>query len=226
MTYRQPASEQPVDQPRQRFVNRETDVDVPRQQARLIAVAWGTVIALATGGLAALALWWFDKPPVLSVPIGLGIGFVAAIVLYALNVSRFVGQQRRLLMGALEEMTGIDIDRDGYIGAPPQQTVRVEVVWVNESGKTLQMIWSDWPMSAEQVPLFARAILDGQTTESEWSSGRFLSRPQFCQMRGILMDAGWARWRNAEARNQGWELTAKGRALFTELATLPHPRAG
>ena len=189
-----PNGQPTTDQPRQRFVNRETDVDVPRQQAQIIALAWAIVVTLAIGSTVGLICWLKEQPTVptilLSVLLGSITGGISFVILYALNVTAFMGQQRRLLMGMLEEATGQDINQDGYIGTPPSQTVRVEVVWMNQKNNITQMVWSDWPMTAEQVPLFARAILAGKTAEGNWGGDAFLTRPDFTKTRGILIERG------------------------------------
>ena len=124
-----------------------------------------------------------------------------------------LGQTRRLLW-AVERLTGRDLDGDGQAGEP--QVIRVEVT----NGK--QEVYLDLPGKPQALATLARGVLNGRSfAEDTWSGrGGLFSRSEFRQLRDTLIERGLAVWRNPNAKAQGVELTAAGRAVFRRLAEL------
>jgi hypothetical protein len=125
--------------------------------------------------------------------------------------------QTRKLLWAVERVTGRDIDGDQVIGQPVAlPPIQVEVT----SGQ--KQVYLELPGKPEALAALARGVLAGRPmAEDSWSgrAGPF-SRSEFRQIRDTLIERGLATWRNPDAKAQGCELTAAGRAVFRRLADL------
>ncbi|HFD38520.1 MAG TPA: hypothetical protein ENJ31_01535 [Anaerolineae bacterium] len=177
------------------------------------------VQALITGGLLAgviAFLLWQVAPDLDGDPLAAWAGLALGISTLAWLV--LLGQTRRLLW-AVERAIAQDLDGDGAVGKPvppPPPTIRVEVA--REDGRQVQFV--DLPISPRAAGIIARGVLRGQRlSESAWSGrGGVCSRSEFGRFRAVLIERGWAVWRNPQAPAQGIELTAAGRAVFRRLA--------
>ena len=112
----------------------------------------------------------------------------------------------------IEKIAGVDFNHDGYIGEPPHsRPVRIELV---ENGGQSES-WIDLPYP-EKLPELAEGLLSGRSyaLKSGLAPARYYSRPEFEQLRDVLIKRGLARWKNPKAPNQGWELSASGRAVM------------
>jgi hypothetical protein len=139
---------------------------------------------------------------------------VAGLVATAVWVYLLI-ESRRLLW-TIERVTGRDIDGDGEKGKPALPPIQVEVT----SGQ--KQVYLELPGKPEALAALARGVLAGRPmAEDSWSgrAGPF-SRSEFRQIRDTLIERGLATWRNPDAKAQGCELTAAGRAVFRRLVDL------
>ena len=101
--------------------------------------------------------------------------------------------------------------------APPQRTVRVEVI--TNGGKTHQ--YGDVP-DLPGLPMFARVVIGGKSFSHRTARMCSIKRPQFEDLARTFRDKGWAVWRDPHHTKQGTELLVVGRAVLKDLAT-PSP---
>ena len=177
-------------------------VIIPVLKAAIVALPTGALVGLLVG---MLKLAW----PVLYV---MGITSLLAFL------GVFWGSSKRG-QWLIERIAGADLDGDGYTGEPipaPHVTpVRVELVQDNGRHED----WIDLPFP-EKLPELAEGLLSGRSYSlSVWTgTGGLFSRAEFEKIRDVLIGRGLAAWRNPEAKAQGWELTASGRAVMRRLS--------
>lgn len=149
--------------------------------------------------------------------IGLATGLVVSTAAWVALVKRWVRVAWRI-----EELTGQDIDQDGYIGQPePAPIVRLEL----KEGNATRFI--DLPATPEQLAVLAAGLVSGLPLgENHWTGeSKPFSKSQFHALRDELLRRGLAEWVNPDARPQGVRLTGAGRAVIRRLAGLsptPH----
>lgn len=88
--------------------------------------------------------------------------------------------------------------------------------------------FADLPGTADQVQELARGLLNGrQFSEADWCGhGRPFTRPQFRELRSVLVERGILAWRSPQFPQQGVMLTVAGRQVFRRLGEeLPRARA-
>lgn len=169
-------------------------------------------------GLAALAVCaWFELP-------WLAIGGTVAAVATAGAWLSYRGRWQWLL----ERITGADLNMDGFIGQPlppasPALPASIRVELAQNNGHQVDFI--DLPVSPEKLPSLARGLLAGRSfNQTAWTgSGGIFSRSEFDALRDTMIQRGLMSWRNPEAKAQGCELTAAGRAVMRRLADSPTP---
>lgn len=122
----------------------------------------------------------------------------------------------------IERLTGADLNLDGFIGepAPPlpaPESIRVELL--QDGGHRGDFIDLPYP---EKLPALAAGLLAGRSfNQTAWTGhGALFSRSQFDQVRETMIERGLLAWKNPEAKAQGVELTAAGRAVMRRIA---HP---
>lgn len=197
-----PGAEAEIAQPA-RPANLASDVLVPLVQALVTGALLGGLVVFTLGEIVPD----LDVDPLKAwAGLALAISTVAWLLL--------LGQTRRLLW-ALEKVTRLDLDGDRQVGQP-SPVVRVEVT----NGQ--REMYLDLPGRPEALATMALGVLNGRSlAEGTWSGrGGLFSRSEFRQIRDILIERGLAVWRNPEAKAQGVELTAAGRAVFRRLAEL------
>ncbi len=158
------------------------------------------------------------------------LGFELKLVLGAGLIVSFatwywqIKGDRSLLSIVEKTLTNRDIDGDDHVGEPPepQKNLRVTVTEKQKGSKS----WTGYFESPIDEPVlgeYARAILLNRTTgEREWTGeGRPFSIDGYITFRDELMERGLFRWKNKKSVNQGFKLTARGRAVFKELAAIP-----
>jgi hypothetical protein len=193
-----------------------TDVVVPAGQALLIAagVSVGAFVVTMVVTLWLAWPWWL--PFAVGGALG-GLAFAIAAVLLTMD-------HRRLLWAA-ETLTGVDIDDDNVIGEPGSQDVlRVELMDRND-GNHKRLTFIDLPGDRQQLATLAEGLLNGKGTgQAQWTgtAGPF-SRSEYEAIRAELIGRGLATWINPDHHNQGWELTAAGRAVMRRIADRPTP---
>lgn len=172
--------------------------------------------AFTTGLLTGLAL--------AAVDWGLGLGLGWRVALSAVPVVWLLAWLASLRgwRNRLERLTGLDLDRNGYVGEPepeaePQPPQRLEVKLYTNGGRNMEVI--DLP-GPDLLPTFARGLLEYNKplTQTAWtgSAGPY-SRSQFDELRNELIHRGLARWKNPAAPAQGCELSPAGRAVMRRI---------
>lgn len=185
---------------------------------RLNHITSGVVVpllqALVTGfliGLAALAVCAWLGWPWLAVS-----GSVAAVVM-AVSWLSF----RSRWQWVIERALGVDLNLDGYIGAPPERVPvePVRVILSSKDGRETDFI--DLPAKPEQLRQLADGLSAGRSFSlSAWTgSGAPFSRAEFEALRGELLRRGLARWKNDTSQAQGIELLASGKAILRRFAS-------
>lgn len=184
---------------------------VPALQAVITAVLSG----LAAGSLA----YWLNWPY-------WGIGLTAACLA---ALSSWLSYRSRWAY-VLETMLGVDLNRDGRIGAPPivqpvqalPETITVHLT--KNEGQEGAFIPLPHP---EKIPALAATILEGRAyTQTALVSGNILKREEYDTIKNAMLSAGLMRYKNPDAPNAGIVVTAAGRAVlrrFLPVKAPPHP---
>lgn len=181
-------------------------VVVPGLQALITAILSGIVAG-------AVAAW-------LHLPYW-GIGFTAAAVA---ALASWLSYRARWAY-VLESLLGVDLNRDGFIGAAPQQPVQalpesVRVELIQDEGRRGDFIDLPYP---EKLPQLAAGLTAGRSfNQTAWvGSHGIFSRSEFDEVRDTMIERGLAAWKNPEAKAQGVTLTAAGRAVMKRLSNRP-----
>ena len=207
----------PQVEPVQRYTSVETEVTVPVLQAAIYAVAWASVVGIIAAIVvyASRAPWWICPTA----------GVAAVAGLFAWQSSAAI-RERRELLWRVENATGLDIDKNGYVGEP--KTVRVEITVRDDNGHTRRQSFLNLPISEKQLDTLARGLSNGVAlAQSSWiGKDRPLSRGDFDAVRDILIQGGLARWVNPDVRSQGSELTTAGKAVMRRIAHPPPTEGG
>lgn len=117
-----------------------------------------------------------------------------------------------------ENLTRLDLDRDGKVGNAPKQKRTVEVVVKAESDRRHDKRVT-LPDTAEMHNLAMR-ILDGEQFNEKNAKMCGFSRQKWVELRDVFLDRGWAIWRDEHNHNLGIDILAAGRAALR--AALPH----
>ena len=188
----------------------EGDVGVPTLQAFIVALPvslFGTMIAI--GIIVWQRLEWWIAPLVLVAAWSGVAGFLSW---------NNVGKRQRLWQQEIDERR--DINGDGYIGPPPEKPTLD--VWISEdNGHGSKARPFEFGLTPEMAAAFCQQVLRDDdlsigTWEKTWISGNrvFGSRNDFTQLRARMEQAGLIAAKNPRAKNQGFNLTAAGRAVF------------
>lgn len=179
-----------------------------------VAVVYPLLQSAITGaslGLCASALAWFvgnERP----LAIGLLVACLAQAITWLVTLSRW-----HRWVYKLEDVTGMDLNRDGEIGRPVEP-VRVELV--GDNGRSTKFI--DLPAKEDQLVQLGTGLLQGTPfSEMNWTGrGAAFSKNEFRDIRNEMIRRGLLRWINPNARAQGLELTYPGRAVMTKFACM------
>lgn len=122
----------------------------------------------------------------------------------------------RRLAYAIEEFTG---DDDGGATGEPFAPAVVRVELTEEKGR---MKFIDLPASVEQLGALAGGLLSGATfAESTWTgTGQPFTRAEFASLRAELIKRGLAAWASPGTPARGVGLTAAGRAVMRQFASM------
>jgi hypothetical protein len=174
---------------------------IPLAQAIITAV----LIGLATGIIAA----WLGWP-------GWKLGITAGCLTAVYSWLSYRGRWAQIL----ERLLGVDLNNDGFVGAPdpgPMPPVRVELL--QDEGRAVDYI--DLPASKEQLRELADGLQVGrQFALTAWAGpNRPFTRVEFEALRDALIARGLAKWKREGAPNQGCELTRPGAAVLRRFAS-------
>ena len=187
---------------------------MPTSSARSFESHFSTpfAIALATGGLILVGGWALG----LYLKDAIGVGIVSTVGVWLWQVF-----DDRTLLRVREVFQNEDLDGDGYVGEPPQKSLRIEIAEQHKSGAWVGFFES--PIEEPVLGQFARAVLAGRPTgERKWTgAGQPFSVGEYVAFRDELLQHGLVRWKNEQHHRQGFKLTARGRAVFKQLAAIP-----
>jgi hypothetical protein len=181
---------------------------VPLQQAGITGALAGLLVTLVCLKYR-VTDWWF---------IGLIVMSGVTIVMWGALQKHWFS----LTTVKLENMTGLDLNRDGKIGQAKTHSVRVNIHESNDNGYQQRTQAVNLPIDEQTLATFASALLGGRPlTEREWAgSGKPLSIEQFREMRGEMLKRGLAALSNPKSPQQGYKLTRAGRAVMEHFAAL------
>jgi hypothetical protein len=194
----------PVVEPeRYRLHNTEAGVKVPFSQALISGVISGVAMMAICWVLDVLDPW---KP-------GIVIMALVTPLVWFLSRRNWVG-----LVNRVEEWTGLDLPGND---APEDKVTLIDLT--SKVGATRRTQKLAIPATEEQLRRLAVGILGGVTfAERNWTGrGRPFSIDQFRELRDYLEKAELLTKSNDKSHNQGFTLTAKGRAMLAHY--LPHP---
>ena len=182
---------------------------LPLAQAAALGLAWGV--------LALLIAWLCGLPR----PWAWGLGAWAAIL--ALTLTGLLWRWLRLTQ-PIEQLTGLDLNQDGYVGPPP--FVRIELAQKTTGGT--QTVIANLPTSQAKLTRLAQGLQAGLSlAEGVWtgSNGPF-SKAEYRALRAELQARGMIEPASEKGNSQGYALTPAGRAAmryFASLAAAPSP---
>lgn len=194
--------QQPAEDTRRHLFTTAAGVILPLLQA----LATGLIVFVLAGFYAWLLrspVWW---------KWGAVIAGAVVLVTWLVMLWRWLSLTR-----PLEQITGIDLNRDGHIGPPPVLKVQL----TSEDKRQTQIVEIPYP---ERLPTLARGLLGGVgLAERNWAGHRKLySQPEFYKVLEALKAAGWIRYKNRFEPRNGYELTPSGRAVMVRAAS-PSP---
>lgn len=174
-----------------------SDVGVPGAQATITGLLAGIGAGLATGD-------WLT-------------GLIAGGVTLGAAWFWFLGGSQKTIW-LVETITGADLNGDGATGqpaTPARQNIRVELVQ-DEPGSAHRLL-VDLPINDSKARAMAGALLNNGASFSRRGLAGILSDTEYSQTQTALLAAGLLRQRG-EAKNSGFEITGKGKAVLRQLA--------
>jgi hypothetical protein len=133
-------------------------------------------------------------------------------------------QRHWFSLTSLEQITGLDLNKDGSIGKPPENNAHIPDRFVqvrlsdSPSNGNLHIVNFSLPASAEQMNKFAEGLHSGTTlSERNWTGpGRPFSIEQFRRLRIELQKRGLVTPNSDKDGRQGFILTESGEAFILE----------
>lgn len=188
-----------------RSANVQSDVLVPL----FTATVTGVLLAII-----ATVLWLVEHWTPWIILIAFMLGFVS------IWVWRLALLDKLLMAG--EEITHLDLNRDGFRGAPPisepASEVRIELKLPDANKNQTSFRCFDLPCSQDTLVEVADVMLAGSTLpESEWAglkAGKPFSEDKLKKFKAMLVAQGLARWVNPENPRLGISLTDNGRKFM------------
>lgn len=161
-------------------------------------------------------------PSYLTEGIALGTGMT--VILGRLGLNLPAGAWASVWVGAVSFSTYAALSLERWRARRPRTrkertTVRVSVEGERDTAKENL----NFDCSIKALRTFASQVdAVANTSETAWTgSGKPFSRPEYYTLRDELIKAGFGRWKNERHHAQGWNLTAKGKALMRGLAPTP-----
>jgi hypothetical protein len=171
----------------------------------LQATVTGLLLALVVG-LTMLAVGGFSARQILT-----WSAVVLAVVAF-FYWTRLIARWLHLVH-SFERMTGVDLNRDGYVGDPGQQHAVIYVV-TNNGHQTR----SDFPVSFDKMKEVAAVLVENGFRYSErelTGAKKPLTLKEFDDLRDELVLKNWVVWKNPEYPQQGVTFTADGQQAMT-----------
>jgi hypothetical protein len=131
-------------------------------------------------------------------------------------------QRHWFSLTSLEQITGVDLNKDGFIGTPPapvQSPDRFVNVRLSETSQgNLHILNFQLPATSEQLQCLAEGLSMGTTlSERNWTGqGRPFSIEQYRKLRLELQKRGLVKPTSDKDGRQGYELTEAGEAFVLE----------
>lgn len=149
-----------------------------------------------------------------------------AVITWALTWLQL--QRHWFSLTKLENLTGLDLNQDGITGDRTKREpaeIRVRLSEVTDGGHYAEHVYN-LPGDLDQLQTLAQGLQGGRPfSEHEWTGkGKPFSVNQFRDMRSKMLARGLICLANPKAPQQGYILTAAGRAImrgFLENAPLP-----
>ena len=115
----------------------------------------------------------------------------------------------------LETFTGMDLNKDHYVGKPPEDTKRIVTVQMVSADRR-QWNTFDLPATEDQLKALATGLLRNTTlSERNWTgNGRPFSIQEFLDLRSEMLKRGLIMQINPKDPRQGFDLTEAGRQLM------------
>jgi hypothetical protein len=156
----------------------------------------------------AIWLWWeFDWLPNWT-PI-------AAFTLVFGGVWVWRLRKHDAMLTAAEEITHLDLNRDGVIGRPSSEPQEANITYTEPTPGGLHMERDTLKISpAELTFIGRRVILEGCPFSKAIVDDETITENRFRVIQAIMREKGYARYKNPTAPKQGAELTKKGSATL------------
>lgn len=142
---------------------------------------------------------------------GWGVPFVVGGFVIALVWVWAMFKDRGLWI--IEEITGMDIDKDGYTGKPQQRTVKIDVSEGHGQSKLAAL-----PGDERDLARFCRMVTGGDPFTEETATASGYGVTNLRKLRTLFINSRWAYWKNPEAPQQGIELTLSGKKIVSDLS--------
>lgn len=183
----------------------------------LVAGAWlPLVISLITGAilllLSAVTIWVIDRG--WSIRWAVLIGAIGAAGTWLIMLRRWMDITR------LEEITGLDLNRDGVIGEEVViKKIKLQASRYDEKGKYQGSSFYDLPINEDQLIKLARGVVAGVPfSEREWTGeGNPLSSGEFRRLRHAAIARGLLVMVSEKDPRQGFKWVAEAMHMFDEI---------
>lgn len=123
----------------------------------------------------------------------------------------------RNVVWRLEEIYGVDIDKDQQVGHPVER-FKVEITRRSGNSYSTQYL-DDMPLTITHAQMLFPALAKGVSfSENNWVSPKKMSRDQFLDLRNYWLDLGWLVWINPDRPKLGTNFTEIGRSAVKNIA--------
>lgn len=173
----------------------------------LVAIITGLILGVS--GWVLVGLLEFER----SWLYGAGVGVITTSLTWLFLVKRGLRM--------IENLLGVDLDQDGFIGDPEQEP-RIIIMDETDLGRTHGIILHKLPGGEARFSRLSAGILDGvPMAERYWtgSAGPY-SLKEFRDLRDYLLLRGLLSWQSELDHRQGVDIQPPGRALMRRYAHL------
>lgn len=168
------------------------------------------LMSLVTGILALIVtawLWWELNLPD-WIPFAAFVATFGGVWLWRLR-------KHDTMLTAAEEITHLDLNRDGVIGRPSAEPHEANITYTEPTPGGLHMERDTLRVSPAELEFIGRQIiLEGRPFSKSIVDGVTITENRFRDVQAILREKGFARYKNPTAPKQGVELTRKGEATL------------